>query len=210
MKHRKFGFYTLLVLSWLFLACGAPAALPTATSAAPASTLAVPTTEPINNPAAPAPPIIVGVEYILLDQAPRVARQAAALAPIGFGGAKHYAEHVEWGVMQPAPDAAINFSRLDNFVSTFQAHGFTELVITLKSHSSWASVDARPLLGKNASPKAEYRAAYASWISQVVERYDGDGHDDMAGLQFPVRYYEIGSEFSSYEPEPVADYLTML
>ncbi|MCB8961747.1 MAG: hypothetical protein H6651_15615 [Ardenticatenales bacterium] len=101
MKHRKFGFYTLLVLSWLFLACGAPAALPTASSAAPASTLAVPTTEPINNPAAPAPPIIVGVEYILLDQAPRFRQQRLVHRLAG-----QTREHVEWGVMQPAPDAA--------------------------------------------------------------------------------------------------------
>ena len=53
-------------------------------------------------------------------------------------------------------------------------------------------------------------ADFAAWVHSVVERYDGDGVDDMPGLIRPVRYYEIGVEFSSYEPEPVADYLAML
>ncbi|MBI2845188.1 MAG: hypothetical protein HYX86_01440, partial [Chloroflexi bacterium] len=43
-----------------------------------------------------------------------------------------------------------------------------------------------------------------------VERYDGDGSDDMPDLLYPIRFYEIGSEFSSYEPEPVEEYLAML
>src|SRR3972149_5009462 len=46
--------------------------------------------------------------------------------------------------------------------------------------------------------------------AQPTARYAGDGDDDMPGLGRPVRYYEIGSEFSSYEPEPVDEYLAML
>lgn len=52
--------------------------------------------------------------------------------------------------------------------------------------------------------------AYEQWIYSVVERYDADGVGGMPGLLFPVRCYEIGSEFSRCEPEPVADYLEML
>ena len=44
----------------------------------------------------------------------------------------------------------------------------------------------------------------------IVERYDADDVDDMVGLLYPIRHYEIGSEFSSYEPEPVEEYLSML
>jgi hypothetical protein len=32
----------------------------------------------------------------------------------------------------------------------------------------------------------------------------------MPGLRWPVRYFEIGSEFSSFEPKPVDGYLRML
>ena len=28
----------------------------------------------------------------------------------------------------------------------------------------------------------------------VVERYDGDGLDDMPGFEYPIRHWEIGNE----------------
>ncbi|MGB9622437.1 MAG: hypothetical protein ACPL07_01200 [Candidatus Bathyarchaeia archaeon] len=36
--------------------------------------------------------------------------------------------------------------------------------------------------------------SYVAWLSALVERYDGDGVDDMPGLRYPVRYFEIGNE----------------
>ncbi len=36
--------------------------------------------------------------------------------------------------------------------------------------------------------------AYTSWLQAVVERYDGDGVDDMPGLRRPVRYWEVDNE----------------
>lgn len=37
-------------------------------------------------------------------------------------------------------------------------------------------------------------AAYEAYVRRVVERYDGDGVDDMPGLQSPVRYWEVDNE----------------
>ncbi len=37
-------------------------------------------------------------------------------------------------------------------------------------------------------------AAYTAWVTAVVERYDGDGVDDMPGLLAPIRYWEIDNE----------------
>lgn len=36
--------------------------------------------------------------------------------------------------------------------------------------------------------------AYASFLEKVVERYDGDGIDDMPGLKTPIKYWEIMNE----------------
>ena len=36
--------------------------------------------------------------------------------------------------------------------------------------------------------------SYALWLRSVVERYDGDGEDDMPGLEYPIRHWEIGNE----------------
>ncbi|MES2176770.1 MAG: hypothetical protein V4550_02805 [Gemmatimonadota bacterium] len=156
------------------------------------------------------PGIVVGFEYALLDNQRLVANMAAAFADAGLTGMKHYVESVQWGEMQRGPNAAIDFTKLDWFVREYQTRGFTELTISLKPHSEWASKDVKKLRASNAAPKAEYRALFSSWVTSVVERYDGDGKDDMPSLRWPVRFVEIGNEFSSYEPEPVDEYLDLL
>lgn len=37
-------------------------------------------------------------------------------------------------------------------------------------------------------------AAYLAFLGKVVERYDGDGVDDMPGLTTPIRYWQIHNE----------------
>ncbi len=155
-------------------------------------------------------PILIGAEYVLIDRDLRVRAQARELALTGISAAKHYPEHAEWGEMQPRQYDPVDFRRLDNFIREFQSAGFGELVLCLRSHSPWASKQYRKLGSPRPDPKPGHLAAYGRWIADVVERYDADGREDMPGLRRPVRYLEIGSEFSSYEPEPVADYLVML
>ena len=36
--------------------------------------------------------------------------------------------------------------------------------------------------------------AYANFLTKVVERYDGDGIDDAAGLEIPIKYWEVMNE----------------
>lgn len=154
--------------------------------------------------------IHVGFEYVLIDKAPRIARLADMMAETHAQSAKHYAEHAEWGAMQSRPNAPIDFTRLDNFVREMQRAGMTDLVICLRSNSRWASRQHRLIGSSDPTPKPEHVAAYEAWVSAIVERYDADGSNDMPGLRYPVRWIEIGSELSSYEPEPVPAYLEML
>lgn len=37
-------------------------------------------------------------------------------------------------------------------------------------------------------------SAYARFLEKAVERYDGDGEDDMPGLTIPIKYWEIMNE----------------
>lgn len=145
------------------------------------------------------PPILIGIEYAT----PGLAQPFAAL---GVPAVKGFPELISWEKMQPAGGSSIDFRPSDRFVREYQAAGFTELVLTLKSRSRWASKDYLT----NYRPKDEYLDLYEAWVGGVVERYDADGLEDMPGLKWPVRFLEIGAEFSSYEPEPVADYLVML
>jgi hypothetical protein len=154
--------------------------------------------------------IVIGLEYALLDNPRLVAGMADAFATTGMPGMKHSVEAVQWGAMQSGPDEDIDFEKFDLFVREYQRRGFTELTISLKPHSRWASKDVRLLTSTNGSPKPEYEDLFQEWVGAVVERYDADGVDDMEGLRWPVRYVEIGNEFSSYQPEPVAEYLRTL
>jgi hypothetical protein len=154
--------------------------------------------------------IVIGLEYQTLDNQRLVASMAAAFAQTGLTGMKHYVEAVQWGEMQKSATAPIDFTKFDWFVAEYQTNGFTELTISLRSASSWGSVHAPRFGARNLSPKPEYREHFKRWVSAVVERYDHDGVDDMPGLRWPIRYVEIGNEFSSYEPEPVEEYLEML
>jgi hypothetical protein len=204
MRFRR----SIVVVALVVAAC-APAAndATTTTAVTTTATTGPGTTLP---PESSGTPIIIGVEYVLLDTPAQIARQAELLGEVGFGASKPLPETISWGNMQRGPDSEIDFSKLDDYVAAFQGAGFVETVVALKSHSTWGSVDHALLQSRDVTPKPEYREAYAAWVSAVVERYDGDGVDDMAGLLHPIRHYEIGSEFSSYEPEPVGDYLVML
>lgn len=154
--------------------------------------------------------IVVGLEYALLDSLRQVTGMADALRETGVPGMKHHVEAVNWGSMQKDPGAPVDFSKVDLFVREYQARGFTELTVSLKGHSPWGSKDVRRFAATNGSPMPVYGALYQQWIAAVVERYDGDGVQDMPELRWPVRYFEIGSEFSSEQPEPVGEYLEML
>ena len=154
--------------------------------------------------------IVIGLEYAVLDNPRLVAGMAEAFAETGMPGMKHYVEVVQWGNMQKGPDAPIDFTKMDLFVREYQKNGFTELTMSLKPHSRWASVDVKLFSSTNGSPKPEYRGLFQDWVYAVVERYDGDGVDDMPGLRWPVRWIEIGNEFSSSQPEPVEEYLVTL
>ena len=43
--------------------------------------------------------------------------------------------------------------------------------------------------------------AYLAWLTAAVERYDGDGIDDMPGLLYPIRHWEILNEPEMQGPE---------
>ncbi|MCL4418391.1 MAG: hypothetical protein M1308_04465 [Actinobacteria bacterium] len=143
--------------------------------------------------------IIIGVEYVF----PGLAKD---FAETGIEAAKPFPEAIMWEKMQKSAESPIDFSTADRFVKEYQEAEIETIFITLRSRSNWASKD----YNANPSPKEEYVSLYETWVSSVAERYDRDGIDDMPGLLRPVIYFEIGSEFSSYEPEPVEDYIDML
>ncbi len=198
-----------LCSAWLLVmvACQPAVARPTPELTTP---MPLSPTTPLPTPSAETGGILIGLEYLLSDNPARLRRLAQSFAATGVPAIKHLPDQVTWGAMQAHASAPLDFTILDNYVRETQAAGFRELVIALKSHNPWGSVDVRPLQATHAAPRPAYTSLYSAWVTAIVERYDGDGVEDMAGLQRPVRLYEVGVEFSSYEPEPAADYLEML
>jgi hypothetical protein len=136
-------------------------------------------------------------------------RLAAIFEKSGLRGARIRCEDVSWDAMQPDPAGAIDFTRLDAFVTAHQRHGLGELLVCLDT--GVAPPSRRGELGTRGSvPAPELLGAYSMWVGAVVERYDADGVDDMAGLLGPVRLYEVGIEFASRPAAGIEPYLLLL
>ncbi len=158
--------------------------------------------------------IVIGVEYGAIGQ-------QEPLALTGVPGVK--IATFKWDEIQkcdlatglllpldPDVDFKAASNQLDKLVKKYQTKGMKELVIGLDPQSKCASQG----LGKRL-PKTEYKDDYQAFVKAFVERYDNDDFDDVPDnldgkLLYPVKYYEVGIEFSSFMPDPVADYVLFL
>ncbi len=174
---------------------GTPQASPTATALSPS-----PTALPNGRDE-----IIIGIEYV-------VPGDGDDFRTLRIPAVKPLPSTFSWDKMQKGPDTVIDFSYTDKYVKELQDSGFTVLVFGLKIS---ANVLIDPWMIDPAYPKTQavnpiYHSNFSNWVKSLVERYDKDGISDMAGLKYPVKYYEIGVEFSSYQPEPTEIYLKTL
>ncbi len=120
-----------------------------------------------------------------------------------------------WDAMQESNSSEISFTKTDEIVKGYQEQDIG-LLITLWPFADWdqkqrdnaeeyAVSDDDEFLPRDDPfgppdylPK--YRAnpvdwaAYEEWVTAIVERYDGDGQNDMPGLKIPVKYWEVMNE----------------
>ena len=73
----------------------------------------------------------------------------------------------------------------DRWVRIVQAEGLDALVMI----SPWPGNQTSAHTSTYVAPRG-----YAAWVTEVVERYDGDGVDDMPGLQRPITHWEVDNE----------------
>jgi hypothetical protein len=92
-------------------------------------------------------------------------------------------------VVKPRPAAPADWTLPDWVVTRAQEQGIS-LMVTL-----FDAIDPSPgagHVGLFVAPDQEH--AWRAFVTALVERYDGDGVDDMPGLRLPVLGYEIGNE----------------
>lgn len=78
-------------------------------------------------------------------------------------------------------------AQADQWVRTVQAHGLEPLMMV----SPWPGTYTHRATDSYPPPDM---AAYTAWVKEVVERYDGDGIDDMPGLKSGVHHWEVDNE----------------
>ena len=132
----------------------------------------------------------------------------------GFVNAKQaYSEIHEFGIRwdRPFPGpfswnvigyTEFNFDATDDYVKKAQNAGFATLAII------WPYNDADQQACHGDYPQLDFRKytevatrtglpcnddAFAKFISALVERYDGDGVNDMLDLTYPIKYWEVAS-----------------
>ncbi|HID05674.1 MAG TPA: hypothetical protein EYP10_00850, partial [Armatimonadetes bacterium] len=119
---------------------------------------------------------------------------------------------VSWHRIEPtAPVGRVHNYRwemLDRSVRLWQRHGF-RIAMSLRLENGWFAgpIRYRPKMkgllfellvqGSDRLPASEHMDAYRAWIRALVERYDGDGKDDMPGLRYPILHYQVGNEYAN-------------
>jgi hypothetical protein len=110
-----------------------------------------------------------------------------------------------WGKMQKGPNEEIDFRKTDHLVKEAQKYGIN-LLITLWPYAEWDQKDHPPekncqIKGDEFSPEfGNFRcnpyhwSLYEQWVAKVVERYDGDGKEDMPDLKKPIKFWEVFNE----------------
>ena len=82
-------------------------------------------------------------------------------------------------------------SGYDGLVEKIQDVDSPELLLLLDIHNNNINTNANSITYEQ----------YYDYVTQIVERYDGDGYLDMPGLVKPVKYFEIGNEVDSENTE---------
>ena len=128
-----------------------------------------------------------------------------------------------WGTIETTP-GAYSWRALDRFVANAQSLRVAQLT-TIWPFARWdqESCHGDQPVAQNGFPEFGDRLyapcdmdAYLAWLGSVVERYDGDGVDDMPGLEYGLKHWEILNEPGMQGPEltffqdSAEDYLELL
>lgn len=119
----------------------------------------------------------------------------AKLAQVTSRGAINVNGMGNWSSVQRAENDEYNFASADSVVRLFQSYGF-ELTWYLNCEARWAWANPNPpvRLGASMAPAPDKEDDWQNFVRAVVERYDGDGMEDMPGLQLPIRFYIMTGE----------------
>jgi len=142
------------------------------------------------------------------------------------GGAydRPHFELFQWGMIEKEP-GFFDFFETDNYVREAQSHGM-HILANIQPFAHWDQAQCHQDLLPPDQPgdprffttkgKPCDMEGYKNFVIKLVERYDGDGVDDMPGLTFPIKHWEVMNEpeFSTgmliFFQGDAADYIEIL
>ena len=122
---------------------------------------------------------------------------------VGFGWDRPHPGPFVWNDIEPQK-GVYDFSNADAYVAAAQERGI-KVLATIWPYAEWdqehwmSQPDWKPAYGfEEELPTSRYKPhdmeAYREFVKRLVERYDGDGVDDMPGLKQPIKYWEVLNE----------------
>ncbi len=139
-------------------------------------------------------------------------RTAGYVAQLASGGVRWYrdVQNIPWGMIEVSK-GTFKFDLIDALVQNTQNAG-GRYVGTVAPFAGWElkaagypatsdeqcqrllTEDFYYLAFDQRMDRYKDEAEYLAFLGEVVERYDGDGIDDMPGLTTPIRYWQIHNE----------------
>jgi len=135
---------------------------------------------------------------------------------VGFLGVGHDATELielgaKWDRPHPGPfiwgriekeKGIYDWREVDNYIQDIQQYNFATLATIWPfanwDQSNWGQPSSTNIIFENEMGRSRRKPydmdAYQRFVSALVERYDGDGEDDMPGLLFPIKYWETSNE----------------
>ena len=143
-------------------------------------------------------------------------QEAELISLIGAAWARPHSGPFAWGWIEPKK-GEFDFIPVDEWIKKAQENKVA-ILATIWPYAEWDQKQCHSSSCEVASEDQFYpwgeiggipksRCApcnledYKSFLSKLVERYDGDGIDDMPNLIIPIKYYEILNEPEMKEPD---------
>ena len=153
-------------------------------------------------------------EQLLLDQLRTLVQSQSAGGDININGTAG-----GWAGMQTFETSDINFANSDAYVQLLQNYGFS-MLWNLRTNALWSQAENPDCYSTTIIPSCAPDPAHEQdlydYVYAIVERYDGDGFEDMGydtpetddDLRIPIQFYLMTGEieFAGATPEPEGGY----